>query len=214
MKKRFFTQSRAEQRAQRGKLCRRFIGSKFMELSLHTASTSASVHGTCFCLSSLPHTLLVALSNSPVPPLVGRSWLEVNLTRPQVPCLIPTSTPFPSDTWALDSYCYSIFMCGQTGPDRYVENQTLGAGWGGSYTGPHQPVLSQVSSLRPLLFGLIFLILLPAQSPHLTPVSCKVSAYLTSEHNRTTSIIYIYVERAECCRIKSENNFFPPTKTL
>ena len=131
MKKRFFTQSRAEQRAQRGKLCRRFIGSKFMELSLHTASTSASVHGTCFCLSSLPHTLLVALSNSPVPPLVGRSWLEVNLTRPQVPCLIPTSTPFPSDTWALDSHCYSIFMCGQTGPDRYVENQTLGAGWGG-----------------------------------------------------------------------------------
>lgn len=102
-----------------------------MELSLHTASTSASVHGTCFCLSSLPHTLLVSLSNSPVPPLVGRSWLEVNLTRPQVPCLIPTGTPFPSNTWALDSHCYSIFMCGQTGPDRYVENQTLGAGWGG-----------------------------------------------------------------------------------
>ena len=96
-----------------------------MELSLHTASTSASVHGTCFCLSSLPHTLLVSLSNSPVPPLVGRSWLEVNLTRPQVPCLIPTGTPFPSNTWALDSHCYSICMCGQTGPDRYVSRSLV-----------------------------------------------------------------------------------------
>ena len=64
---------------------------------------------------------------------------------------------------------------------------------GGSHTGPHQPVSSRVSSPRPLLFGPIFWILLPAQSPHLTPVSCKVPAYLTSEHNQTTGIFYTYM---------------------